>query len=196
MQSDNIKLSKQLNRLGIKTKYIKIDKLDNIKLSILQLGKILNKEDKAKEIITSINNKLKKIKNITKNKKILFVIGENLSLEKRIFVAGNNLYFDDIIKESGNINAFQSKYMGQPILNYENIIAYNADIVILLAHARESKGLSKNDLLKPWKNIPISASKTNSIYIIDKEYAGIPSNRLIYFLDDFKDILNNFKKNN
>jgi len=196
MQPNNYKLSQKLRDLGIKTKIVKIDTLSNIKASILDIGDILEKKEEAEKIISNINTELEKLKDITKDKKILVVMGHNTSLVSRIFVAGQNLYFDDVINASGNINALQSDRQGQPILNMENIIACNPDIVILLAHSMHEKGLSRDDLINPWLELPINAGKTKSIYIIDKLYAGIPSDRLIYFLRDFQGILNDYKKNN
>ncbi|MCH9739938.1 MAG: helical backbone metal receptor [Epsilonproteobacteria bacterium] len=192
MQQHNLKLSQQLNQLGIKTKVVEIDRVHNIKSSILELGELLDKKREAKEIVTNIDNNLTSLKGIVKNKKILIVIGHNTSLIKQIFVAGQNLYFNDIIEASGNQNALQSTQKGQPILNQENIIATNPDIVILLAHSMEEKGLKPSDLINPWKQLPIRAGKTGQIYIIDKEYAGIPSDRLVLFLEDFRNILRSY----
>jgi len=193
MQQHNLKLAKQLKQLNINTKIVKIDQIDNIKSSILEIGNELNKTQKAQSIVNDIDQHLKELKGIVTDKKILIVIGHNTSLVKQIFVAGQNLYFDDIIKASGNQNAFQSTRKGQPILNQENIIATNPDIVILLAHSMKEKGLTPHDLIKPWKDLPIKAAKKEHIYIIDKEYAGIPSDRLVLFLKEFKDILQNVK---
>jgi len=196
MQQNNYKLGQKLQQLGIKTKIIQIDRLSNIKSSILDIAEILNREEEAKRIINDIDRELERLKNITKDKKILIVMGHNTSLASRIFVAGQNLYFDDIINASGNTNALQSKRKGQPVLNMENIIACNPDIVILLSHSMHEMGLSRSDLINPWLELPINAGKTKSIYIIDKLYAGIPSDRLVYFLRDFQGILNDYKKNN
>jgi len=189
MQPNNTKLAQKLKKLGIKTKIIPIDRLPHIQKAITELGTLLHKENQAKGIVNSINHALDDIKNITKDKKILIVIGHNTSLVKQIFVVGQNLYLDDIINASGNTNALQSKRKGQPILNQENIIATNPDIVILLAHSMHQRGLTEDDLKEPWRELPINAGKTNDIYIIDKEYSGIPSNRLVLFLQDFKKIL-------
>jgi len=194
MQHNNYKLNQKLQKLNIKTKLINIDKLSDIKESIISIGEVLHEKGKANSIMEDINTELSKIKNIIKNKKILIVFGHNISLASRVFVAGQNLYFDDIINESGNINALQSQRKGQPVLNMENIIAINPDIVILLAHSMKEKGLSRNDLINPWLELPINAAKTNSIYIENKLYAGIPSDRLVYFLKDYQGILNDYKK--
>jgi len=193
LQESSYKLSKQLQKLHIKTQMIKIDTLENIRASIETIGKVINRPNQATTIVKSIDSNLTLLKGIVKNRKILMVIGHNTSLNKQIFVAGQNLYFDDIIKASGNQNALTSQRKGQPILNMENIIATNPDMVILLAPFREDKGLTKQELLKPWKSLPISASKNGAIYMIDKHYAGVPSDRLVLFLRDFRKILNEFK---
>ena len=123
MQENNYKLNIKLQQLGITTKIVKIDKLVNIKASILDMGKALGAQSQADKIVISINQALENLKNITKDKKILVVMGHNTSLVSRIFVSGQNLYFDDIINASGNTNALQSSRKGQPMLNMENIIA-------------------------------------------------------------------------
>ena len=192
MQHNNHKLSLKLERLGIKTKVIQIDKLDNIKKSITEIGDILNKKEEAKKIVDNINKELKSLHDIITDKKILIVFGRNADLSKHIFVAGQNLYFDEIIKESNNTNALQSTRKGQPILNMENIIAANPDIVLLLARC-EAGGVTDERLIKSWLELPISASKTKSIYINNTIYASIPSDRLILFLKDFSNVLEDYK---
>jgi len=194
MQNNNHKLNSQLKQLHIKTKMVKIDRLKNIKSSILELGEVFNKKERAMIIVDKINSSLKALKNIVLNKKILIVFGENSTLSKNIFVAGQNLYFDEIIEASDNTNALQSQRKGQPILNMENIISTNPDIVILLAHAMREKGLREKDLIAPWLKLPINASKNATIYVEEKRYAGIPSDRLILFLKDFKEILLDYQK--
>ncbi|WP_373071709.1 ABC transporter substrate-binding protein [Sulfurimonas sp.] len=196
MQQNNFKLNQKLKQLGIKTKIVKIDKLKSIRKTILEIGELLGESKKAKDIVKNIDTELKNLKNITKDKRILIVMGHNTSLASRIFVAGQNLYFDDIINESENTNALQSKRKGQPMLNMENLIATNPDIVILLAHSMHEKNLTRDELIDPWLELPISAAKTKSVYIVDKLYAGIPSDRLVLFLKDFREILNDYKNNN
>jgi iron complex transport system substrate-binding protein len=193
MQENNKKLAQNLEKLGINIKMIQINRLPHIKKAIFSLGDLLHQEIQAKSIVAEIDKALADIKDIVKDKKILIVIGHNTSLVKQVFVVGQNLYLDDIINTSGNTNALQSNRKGQPVLNQENIIATDPDIVILLAHSMQQKGLTPSDLIEPWKELPISAGKNGDIYIIDKEYSGIPSDRLVLFLRDFKEILHAYK---
>jgi iron complex transport system substrate-binding protein len=194
MQQNNYKLGQKLKKLGIHTEIIKIDTLKNIQYAIGYLGAVMHQEQNATKILHHLDQSLEAIQGITRDKKILIVIGHNTSLNRQIFVAGQNLYFDDIITISGNQNAFQTDRKGQPILNMENIIATNPDMVILLSPYIQEQGLTKKALLHPWKSLPINASRDQAIYIIDKVYAGIPSDRLVYFLEDFRVILEEYQQ--
>ena len=51
----------------------------------------------------------------------------------------------------------------------------------------------QQNIIKAWKKLPINASKNDNIYAIDKEYAGIPSHRIEYFINDFRKILENVR---
>ncbi|RXJ89155.1 iron ABC transporter substrate-binding protein [Arcobacter sp. CECT 8983] len=182
-----------LKKLNLNYHSFKTDNLKSIKTTIKSVATLLGKEEKAKELILDIDKKLNEVSNIVKNKDILIVISPREDLQKSIYVTGNNLYFNDIIKASGNKNAYKSKSLAQPVVNVEKIIHMNPDIIILLAPYIHDNKISFKQLKKPWKKLPVKASKNDNIYIIDKEYAGIPSHRVVYFMEDFKDILVNVR---
>ncbi len=183
------KLISNIKKLNLNVKTFKTNNLESIKTTITSIGKLLNKEEKANELVKDIDNSLNSIKDIVSNKKILVVISPREDLNKIIYVAGNNLYFNDIIEASGNKNAYVSSSLSQPIVNVEKIIKMNPDIIIMLAPYIKQRNISHNDLKKSWLDLPINAAVEKKIYIVDKEYAGIPSNRVVYFIKDFKDIL-------
>lgn len=182
-----------LKKLNLNYHSFKTDNLASIKDTIINLSKLLNKEEKAEELVANIDNSLEKLKNIVINKNILIVISPRTDLNKTIYVTGNNLYFNDIIKASGNQNAYKSKSLAQPMVNVEKIIKMNPDIIILLAPYIHENNISFDELKEPWRKLPTKASKSDNIYIIDKEYAGIPSHRVVYFMEDFKNILENVR---
>ena len=189
MQPNNRALAKRLQHLGIETMTVRIDRLPHIVQAITLLGKRLRHTKEAARITHAIDDALTKTKGIVNGKKILIVFGYNRVVKGNVFVAGQNLYFDDIINASGNTNALHSTRKGQPVLSRENIIALNPDIVIVLAHDLDKKHLAKEDVIAPWRTLPITAAQRGDIYLIDKDYSGIPSDRLVYFLKDFREIL-------
>ena len=183
------KLTQNLKALNIKVLSYKTNTIENITNTISQLGLLFDKEEKAKELVSNINKNLDSLKSIVENKKILIVISPKNTLSNDIYVTGNFLYFEDIIKASGNKNAYNSSHSAQPVVNTEKIINMNPDIIVLLAPFYEGKTQELEEIKKLWAALPINASKQNNIYAVDKEYAGIPSHRVGYFIEDFRKIL-------
>lgn len=187
-QNYDKKLNSSLNALGFKTLVYKTDSLDDIKFAIKDLGDVFNRQLQAENLNQNIENSLKNIENIVENQKILIVISPQDTLSNQIYVTNNYIYFEDIIKKSGNQNAYQSSLKSQPAINSEKLILLNPDIIILLAPYLKSDK-QKDDMLNLWKNLPVNASKKDNIYIIDKTYSGISSHRVQYLIDDFRKIL-------
>ena len=187
------KLNSNLKALGIKTLIYKTNTLDSIKNTINDLGNYFDKKEKAKELIANIDKELNSINSIVKDKKILIVISPKKSLSNQIYVTGNFLYFEDIIKASGNQNAYNSSNPAQPVVNTEKIINMNPDIVVLLAPFLDGKEGEQKEIINAWKQLPINAAKNDNIYAVDKLYAGIPSQRVAFFIKDFRKILENVR---
>lgn len=187
------KLNDNLNALNIKTLIYKTNTISSIKNTINDLGIFFKKEEKAKELTLNIDNALLSLASITTNKKILIVISPKKSLSNQIYITGNYLYFEDIIKASGNENAYYSTNPAQPVVNTEKIIGMNPDVIVLLTPFLEGNIKEQEEIIKAWKDLPVNASKTDNIYTVDKLYAGIPSHRVQYFIDDFKKILENVR---
>ncbi|MGE3593394.1 MAG: ABC transporter substrate-binding protein [Arcobacter sp.] len=160
---------------------------------MLDLGTFFNKTERAKELVSNIDNALSSLNLIIENKKILVVISPKKSLSNQIYVTGNFLYFEDIIKASGNQNAYNSENPAQPVVNTEKIINMNPDVIVLLAPFLDGKIEEQKEIINAWKQLPINASKNDNIYAVDKLYAGIPSQRVEFFIKDFKKILENVR---
>lgn len=107
-QNYDEKLLRNLKSLNIKTMIFKTDTISSIKNTIRTLGKYFEKENRANELISNIDNSLSSLNGIVKDKKVLLVIGPRKNLNNQIYITGNNLYFEDIIKASGNKNAYFS----------------------------------------------------------------------------------------
>jgi iron complex transport system substrate-binding protein len=189
---DNALLN-NLKALNVKTLVYKTNTISDIKRTILSIGKNFDKTQKAVQIVDDIDFSLRSLSNITKDKKILIVISPKKDLSNQIYVTGNFLYFEDIIKASNNKNAYTSKSSMQPVINAEKVISMNPDIIILLGAFFEGKPKELEEVKNAWRAMPINASKYDNIYAIDKEYAGIPSHRVVNFIEDFKKILENVR---
>ncbi len=191
MQKNNLALKPKLEKLGIKTAFVKISSLHDLKEGIRKIGRLTGARPKAEEIVSRIETALQSLQNILQKRKILIVFGANYDLKREIFVSGNNLYFNDIIEASGNKNAFDETTARQPMVSLEGIVALNPDIVYILAHRVPQKKSSA--LIEPWLKLPITAARAKTVYVTTEKYAGMPSQRIVLFIQDFKEILQDAK---
>jgi len=176
----NINALNKLKMLNIKTVMVKLQTIDDIKNSISILGRYLGKNKQALKLTDKITNAIKNAPKSKKPHSILIVYGLSEDLRSGIYVAGSNIFFDDIIKLSGNTNAYKNTKVEQAVLSYENVIALNPDqIIILHSHATESK-VNVKKALKAWYSLPTNAAKNSKISIVDENYLDIPSDRIAF----------------
>lgn len=191
LQAYDMSVVKNLEKLNINHMLLKTNSMDEIKQTIQKIADFYDEKEKSQKILQTIDERLKSIENIIQNQKILIVISATTNFSKPIYVVGHHIYLEDIILHSHNQNAYNVPTLAQPTINLETIIKLNPDIVILLAPYLHTTDVTNEALIAKWKTIPIAASKKENIFVIDKEYAGIPSQRVQYFIEDFKKVLEN-----
>lgn len=98
---------------------------NSLKQQFISLGKLLNKEDFAKKIISYYEKKYKPDKNMFTKNKIIFVLG----LEP-IFVASEKSYIGEIINFAGGKNCITTEVL-YPMLSVEEMINTNSDMIIV-----------------------------------------------------------------
>ncbi|MCF6330013.1 MAG: helical backbone metal receptor [Sulfurimonas sp.] len=196
-QSFNASTLQKLKHFGIKTLMLDLKSIDSIKNSILILDKkipgssprmtqnghsqLLPQEYdnwESTKLIKNIDLAIKNIKKTKKSHSVMIVYGLRSDLRSGIYIASKSIFFNEIIDKCGGYNTYASNSTTQPVLNYENVIALNPEIIIILhSHATESN-VDIDEALNAWKKIPTIASKTNKIHIIDDNYLHIPSHRI------------------
>lgn len=144
-----------------------IDTFEGVSNKISTIGKILNKEEKANEIITLNEIQYEETQNALKNlsdlPKVMFV----LSMRNGNFiVAGAKTGAQSIIELAGGINAFNS-FDGYKTVTNESIILENPDFIL----AMESRAHNIVDELNGLAGInSINAVVNNSIIKMDGNY--------------------------
>lgn len=189
LQAFDKKLIENLKQLNIDHMVLHTNSMEDIVNTIKKIALFYDEKVESKKILNNIENRLNSIENIIHHQKVLIVISATTNFSKPIYVVGHNSYLEDIIVRSNNINAYDVPTMAQPTINLETIIKLNPDIIILLAPYLHKSNISKDQLKEKWRTIPVNASKKSHIYVIEKEYAGIPSQRVQYFIQDYKKAL-------
>ncbi|MEM2873138.1 MAG: ABC transporter substrate-binding protein [Nitrososphaerales archaeon] len=127
------------------------------------IGKIMNKEAEASNLISEMQNRLDTIKGKLSN----LTVGEKPLVYYELYrlgsTAGPGTVSDEMISLAGGINIAANQTIQYPTLSSEYIISMNPDVIIVLS------GYTSIDEIKSrsgWQSI--NAVKNDRIYQIDK----------------------------
>ena len=152
--------------------------MDEIIQSVKELGEILGKEAKAKEIIKSLEKRINNIKKEYKNNNLKILAIEWL---EPFFTAGH--WVPEMIEIAGGINMISKTGEQSRRLDMDEIVKSNPDIIIMMPCGfdtqrtiKEYEKYLKNK--KEWKNL--KAVKKNQIFAVDaNSFFSKPSIRTI-----------------
>jgi len=152
--------------------------MDEIIQSVKELGEILGKEAKAKEIIESLEKRIKNIKKEYKSNNLKILAIEWL---EPFFTAGH--WVPEMIEIAGGINMISKTGEHSRRLDMDEIVKSNPDIIIMMPCGfdtqrtiKEYEKYLKNK--REWKNL--KAVKKNQIFAVDaNSFFSKPSIRTI-----------------
>ncbi|NJE48694.1 helical backbone metal receptor [Thermococcus sp. 9N3] len=155
--------------------------LDEIPRAIELLGKVFNREDKAKEVIDEFNAKVDAMKELMKDQprvKVFYVTWND-----PLTTVGGDTFISDVISIAGGVNIFNDT-KNWPQVSLEEVLARNPDVIILTPHC----GMTVEEAYKLFAGT--SAVKNGRVYMIENENDLIhPSPRLIRGIETMARIL-------
>ena len=156
--------------------------LKEIIQSVTKLGKILQKEEKALEIVNSLQKRIRNIQN-SKNKKIPRVLA--IEWIEPFFTAGH--WIPGMIELAGGINLISKTGEHSRRMDIDEVLNSNPDIIILMPCGFDTdRTISEyNSILKnnrAWNSL--NAVKNNQIFAVDaNSFFSKPSIRTIEGLE-------------
>jgi len=156
--------------------------LSEIINSVTELGKILGKEIKAKEIIDSLEKRIQNVKKLQNNKSPRVLAIEWI---EPFFTAGH--WVPEMIKIAGGINMISKIGEHSRRLEFQEVIKSDPDIIIMMPCGFDTKRtiLEYNDILKEnkkWNSL--KAVKNNQIFAVDaNSFFSKPSIRTVEGLE-------------
>lgn len=168
----------KLRTMGMTVLIVPLRSLDEIQEGIQTIADKLHvSADKTLHAIKMALEAAQKLPR--KEKKILITYGVIKNPKRDImFISGKTTIFEGIIHACGAQNAFSESFIGEPRLRFENLIALNPDQVIMLSSTLTDGHPDKQAVLQAWSQLPINASRTKNIHILDDDYLLIPSHRV------------------
>ncbi len=175
-----LKEALRIRELGLKVVVLAPKTVKDTLETVMLMGKILNAQEKASEIVNSFKDRLAKIeakvKNIPLNKRPKVFIG---SMYEPIYSPGKGTLLDELITLAGGKNIVSAN--GWLKISPEFVIKANPDIVVIpigvmsMTNLEDAKKkLSEKEV---YKNI--RATKEGKIYFIDENLVFRPGPRLI-----------------
>lgn len=186
----------KLESLGFPIMEVEARNLWKILESIEEIGAVVGREQKAKEIVDGIKAKIALIRSKTRDlpkPKVMITylrpFGEGNIRE--VYIAGNRTFFNDILEILGAVNAYQSSIsITSPIVSAEGILHMDPDIIIEVMNQLDNTPYTVEDVKKDWDSLSqLRAYKNDRIYIIDEPYIDIPGPRLGQVLDDLARVI-------
>lgn len=169
-----------IRKLGLNT--LPIDgnnSIEDIVNSILQLGKILRKEQEAQNLAFRIHSKLEEIGSKTSQlprKRVLFVVGRNPGTLEDIYVIGRHNYINELINLAGGENVVKNDRFALKIAK-DAILSFDPNVIIEISYDRAE---NKDSSMKTWGHLnEISAVKKKEVHIVSSSELLHPSQRII-----------------
>ena len=156
--------------------------LQEIINSVIELGKILGKETKAKEIIDSLEKRIQNVKKLQNNKRPRVLAIEWI---EPFFTAGH--WVPEMIQIAGGINMISKIGEHSRRLDFKEVAESDPDIIIMMPCGFDTKRTISeyNNILKEnkkWNSL--KAVKNNQIFAVDaNSFFSKPSIRTIEGLE-------------
>ncbi|MBC1488198.1 ABC transporter substrate-binding protein [Listeria sp. FSL L7-1485] len=174
----NLKDVPAMEGVGPKVVLTGANSIDEIKKQTAVLGKLLGKEEKAKELQTDIDNKVTKIKEQQKAKKVrsLLVLGAPGSN----YAALSSSLSGDILEIAGGENVAKDfkgveNFPQYASINVEKIVAADPEVIFLMIHGgdeKETEAAFKKEMKQNEAWNSTSAVKNDHIVVLPAELFG------------------------
>lgn len=195
-----------MEKLGVKVIAVNPENMDLLNEALTMVAKATGREENAKKLIDYNNEKTTMIKNLIKDRdKRDVYLGGNSSF---LSTSSNKMYQHTLIETAGGNNVagdIEDTYWAE--ISYEQLIAYNPDVIFVIPGA----SYSKNDIINDDRLKGIKAVENNDIYFMPSNFENwdspIPSGVLgtlwltavlhddVYSFDNFKeDVFNYYKE--
>jgi len=175
-----LKEALKLRDLGLKVVIFEPKTVNETLNTILKVGKILDAEEKAKEIVNNFQKRLniikEKVKSIPSTKRPKVFIG---SMYEPIYSPGKDTFLDELITLAGGKNIVKVK--GWTKISPEFVVKADPDIIVIPIGAMSMTNLedAKKKLKEKEVYKNLKATKMGKIYFIDENLVFRPGPRLI-----------------
>ncbi len=171
------KISNELKKISLNVIHLDPITLEDIFNSILEIGKITGTEKKAENLITSMKERINRLKIRTENLEKIKIYAEEW--HKPPFVCGN--WIPDLIEIANGIGLSEKAKRSREVSSKE-VVEFNPEVIVLTWCGFGDKAKVDWVRLRPnWDKI--NAIKNNKIFPFDDSYLNRPGPRIVEGLE-------------
>lgn len=190
-EGNQIATIEKLKNLGIKVFVMEpCNSFSDICDGFLALGKLVGRENKAREIIKNAKTKIIGIGNKIRGQKAVSIFWQVGA--KPLFTVSRNSFVNEFIELAGGENIFRDLKARYPQISREEVIRRDPEVIIIVA-----MGDSTEKEKKAWEEFrELKAVKTNSIYILNESDFTDPTPvALANGIEKVANLIHQFSKN-
>ncbi len=159
-----------------------VESLGDLYRTISDLGQLLNRPSRAKEMVEQIKAELAKITARVKNRprpRVLFTLRSPNALSN-VITASKGTFVSELIEIAGGKNVFADGTSLYPSVSLEEIVARDPEVIIEVMTSDTIDDKKREKLLHQWDALePISAVRNHRVHFVTDGYITIPSDRVI-----------------
>lgn len=164
----------QMEKLGFSVYVTNPSSIDGFLGSIVNIGKITNREKEAEKLVARLQKKLDNITRQIRHKKkprIFFQLGM-----EPVFTVGKGTLINEMIERAGGMNVAGLDSANYPRYSAEGIIGVSPEIIIFAPMVNDKNFAAVKRFWEKYEEIP--AVKHNKIYPIDADLINRASPRI------------------
>jgi len=175
----------RLEKLGYQTYVVYPKNFMDILQSIAHIGRVVNREKKARGITEGMRKRSEKVIELTKGlprPKVFIQIGD-----VPIVTVGKGSFADDLIRLAGGENIAGKEKEVYPRLGMEEILKRSPEVIVISSMSPTGNYQKVLQEWTRWKTIP--AVKNGRIHLIDSDLLDRPSPRIVDGLEELARVL-------
>lgn len=187
--SYNADVVDHLTELGIRCVAMPHDTLPEIYASIIHLGAVCEKPERASELVQHLRERLAATRSLTADlpkRRTLVVVGREgePGTLGQVYASGTEGYLDTFLDAAGGLNVLSDSPINYPTLNAESVLRLDPDVIIEIVGKDVPPAEALADAQAAWQSVPeVAAVRNNEIHVLTGTVTTIPGPRMLVVLD-------------
>jgi iron complex transport system substrate-binding protein len=170
---------RRLEALNIPLYAVNPTNLENVMNTVLEIGMLLNAQDKANELVQNMHLRTQKLKTLVEKAahrpRVFFQIGTS-----PIVSVGTDTFIHELIELAGGTN-IAAGYIPYPRFSREKILTLSPEVIIITSMVHKS---TFGKIRSEWESFPgMPAVQNKCIYFADADFFNRPTPRLVEGLE-------------